>query len=95
MAVDIPSGIHADTGAVMGTALKSRCNSDVWLGKKWEQLFIREEAMGEKVLVEDIGFPEMALRRGRGREWQTGTGLCLMKKRRISAIFNGRKADSK
>ena len=48
VAVDIPSGIHADTGAVMGTALKSRCDCDFWLGKKWELPFTREEVMQEK-----------------------------------------------
>ena len=46
MAVDIPSGIHAGTGEVMGTALKA--DVTVTFGwEKWEQLFIREEAMGE------------------------------------------------
>ena len=47
MAVDIPSGIHADTGAVMGTALKA----DVTVTFGWEKMgtaLYPGEAMGER-----------------------------------------------
>ena len=60
VAVDIPSGIHADTGAVMGTALKA----DVTVTFGWEKMgtaLYPGRGYGGKVLVEDIGFPEMAL----------------------------------
>lgn len=31
LAVDMPSGIHSDTGAVMGTAVKADVIGDVWI----------------------------------------------------------------
>ena len=60
VAVDIPSGIHADTGAVMGTALKA----DVTVTFGWEKMgtaLYPGRSYAGKVLVKDIGFPEMAL----------------------------------
>ena len=60
MAVDIPSGIHADTGAVLGTALKA----DVTVTFGWEKMgtaLYPGRCYAGKVLVKDIGFPEMAL----------------------------------
>ena len=60
VAVDIPSGIHADTGTVMGTALKA----DVTVTFGWEKMgtaLYPGRSYAGKVLVKDIGFPEMAL----------------------------------
>ena len=60
VAVDIPSGVHADTGAVMGTALKT----DLTVTFGWEKMgtaLYPGRSYAGKVLVEDIGFPEMAL----------------------------------
>ena len=60
--------------------------------EKWERLFIREEAMQEKYLVEDIGFPEMASGKRRGRRWQTRMGFAY--ERRDLCCIPERKADS-
>ena len=60
VAVDIPSGIHSDSGAVMGIALKA----DVTVTFGWEKcgtvLFPGREYAGE-VVIGDIGFPQLAL----------------------------------
>lgn len=59
VAVDIPSGIHSDSGAVMGIALKA----DVTVTFGWEKcgtvLFPGREYAGE-VVIGDIGFPQLA-----------------------------------
>ncbi|MGI5946192.1 MAG: NAD(P)H-hydrate dehydratase [Lachnospiraceae bacterium] len=59
VAVDIPSGIHSDSGAVMGSAFRA----DVTVTFGWEKcgtvLFPGREYAGE-VVIGDIGFPELA-----------------------------------
>lgn len=61
VAVDIPSGIHSGTGAVMGIALKA--DETVTFG--WEKIgtavYPGRDYAG-KVAVADIGFPEEALK---------------------------------
>ena len=61
IAVDIPSGIHSGTGAVMGIALKA--DETVTFG--WEKIgtavYPGRDYAGN-VTVADIGFPEEALR---------------------------------
>lgn len=61
LAVDVPSGIHGDTGAVMGIALKA----DVTITFGWEKtgtaLYPGREYAG-LVKVCGIGFPESALK---------------------------------
>ena len=84
VAVDIPSGIHADTGAVMGTALKA----DVTVTFGWEKMgtaLYPGRSYAGKVLVKDIGFPEMALE-GEEEEGGDRNGLLPMK-RKIFATF--------
>lgn len=60
VAVDVPSGIHGDTGAVMGIALKA----DVTVTFGWEKtgaaLYPGREYAG-RVKVCEIGFPKSAL----------------------------------
>lgn len=60
VAVDVPSGIHGDTGTVMGVALRA----DVTVTFGWEKtgtaLYPGREYAG-RVKVCDIGFPETAL----------------------------------
>lgn len=60
VAVDIPSGIHGDSGQVMGIALKA----DVTVTFGWEKLgtmlYPGKEYAGE-VAAADIGFPQAAL----------------------------------
>lgn len=61
IAVDIPSGIHSGTGAVMGAALKA--DETVTFG--WEKIgtaVYPGKSYAGKVTVADIGFPEEALR---------------------------------
>ncbi len=60
VAVDIPSGIHADTGR-MGIALKA--DVTVTFGyEKWDSFSIRD-ALTAAVVVADIGFPPVSLER--------------------------------
>ncbi len=61
VAVDIPSGIHADSGQIMGIAFRA----DVTVTFGWEKLgtmlYPGKEYSG-RVVVVDIGFPEQSLR---------------------------------
>ena len=62
VAVDIPSGIHADTGEVMGIALKA----DVTVPFGYEKLgtlLYPGRAYSGAVVVADIGFPPVSLER--------------------------------
>ena len=56
LSVDIPSGIHSDTGQVMGTALKADVTVTFGYKKLGMLLYPGKEYAG-RVLVEDIGFP--------------------------------------
>lgn len=58
VAVDLPSGIHADTGQVMGIALKA----DVTVSFGYEKLgtmLYPGRSFSKRVVVADIGFPGM------------------------------------
>ena len=55
VAVDIPSGIHGDTGAVMGTAVKASVTVTFGYVKSGLLLYPGREYAG-RVWVEDIGF---------------------------------------
>ena len=91
VAVDIPSGIHADTGAVMGAALKA----DVTVTFGWEKMgtaLYPGRGYGGKVLVEDIGFPEIALD---GEEEESGRPeRAFAYEKEDLCHIPGRKADS-
>lgn len=56
VAVDIPSGISADTGEVMGIAVRAGCTVTFGLPKRGHLLHPGAEYTG-KLFVEDIGFP--------------------------------------
>lgn len=61
-AVDIPSGIHADTGAVMGAAVKA--DVTVTFGyEKFGTMLYPGRAYSGQVVVADIGFPAVSLER--------------------------------
>lgn len=60
-AVDVPSGIDATTGKVLGTAIKADYTVTFGVNKIGLVLFPGMQYAG-KVLVEDIGFPDMAIR---------------------------------
>lgn len=55
-ALDIPSGIHAGTGKVLGTAVKADCTITFGVNKRGLVLYPGCEYAGE-VMVGDIGFP--------------------------------------
>ena len=59
-ALDIPSGIHAGTGAVLGIAIKADCTITFGVNKIGLVLYPGCEFAGE-VLVADIGFPQKSV----------------------------------
>lgn len=62
VAVDISSGIHADTGAVMGTALKADVTVTFGWRKTGQLLYPGKEYTG-RLVVADIGFSEVSLQK--------------------------------
>ena len=70
VAVDIPSGIHSDTGKVMGTALKADLTVTFGFEKVGLALFPGKEYSG-RVAVKDIGFPVCPAERLPGRRYVT------------------------
>lgn len=61
VAVDIPSGISADTGQIMGEAVKADYTVTFGLPKRGHFLYPGAEYSG-KLFIEDIGFPDELLR---------------------------------
>ena len=59
VAVDMPSGVNADTGEVMGTAVRASVTITFGLNKIGIALYPGREYAGN-ILVRDIGFPERA-----------------------------------
>ncbi len=59
-AVDIPSGIHASTGKVMGSAIKADVTVTFGVNKLGLVLYPGCEYAGEVILT-DIGFPQIAI----------------------------------
>lgn len=59
-ALDVPSGIHAGTGAVLGTAVQADCTITFGVNKLGLVLYPGCEYAGE-VIVGDIGFPEVSV----------------------------------
>lgn len=84
--VDIPSGISADTGAVLGEAVKANQTITFGFGKLGLFLYPGYEYAG-KVSIEDIGFPIFAL-----TELSPKT-FCYTKKSLLS-LFPKRKSNS-
>ncbi|NLP16058.1 MAG: NAD(P)H-hydrate dehydratase [Clostridiales bacterium] len=60
--VDIPSGISADTGRVMNTAIKAECTITFGYMKQGLILYPGADYAG-RITVADIGFPDEALHR--------------------------------
>lgn len=58
-ALDVPSGIHAGTGAVLGTAVRAKCTITFGVNKLGLVLYPGCGFAGE-VLVGDIGFPSVS-----------------------------------
>lgn len=59
-ALDVPSGIHAGTGAVLGTAVRAQCTVTFGVNKVGLVLYPGCAYAGE-VIVGDIGFPEASV----------------------------------
>lgn len=59
-ALDVPSGIHADTGAVLGTAVRADCTITFGVNKLGLVMYPGCEYVGE-VIVGDIGFPSVSV----------------------------------
>ena len=59
LAVDMPSGIHSDTGAVMGTAVKADVTVTFGYEKMGSALYPGRGYCGQTEVC-DIGFPELS-----------------------------------
>lgn len=59
IAIDIPSGVHSDTGQIMGIALKATATVTFGYEKLGTVLYPGKSCSGE-VIVADIGFPEIS-----------------------------------
>ena len=66
VAVDLPSGIHSDTGQIMGMAF--RCDLTVTFGvEKLGTMLYPGREYANQVLIADIGFPSESIERVKGR----------------------------
>lgn len=74
VAVDVPSGIHSDTGRVMGAAV----NADVTVTFGWEKrgtvLYPGRDCAG-RVLVENIGFPPLSAAEQEAEDGEEGEAI--------------------
>ena len=86
VAVDIPSGIHASTGKVMGNAVKADITVTFGINKLGLVLYPGCEYAGE-VKVEDIGFPQLAVE-------QADIDTFCYEKEDIKQLLPERKRDS-
>ena len=85
-AVDIPSGIHASNGNVMGTAIKAAVTVTFGVNKLGLVLYPGCEYAG-KVITADIGFPQLSIEK-------TGLECFHYEKGDIKKYLPKRKADS-
>jgi len=76
VAVDIPSGVHGDTGAIMGAAPKCRVTVTFFRPKPGHFLLPGRELRGE-LIVADIGIPERVLAKIKPNTFVNGPELWL------------------
>jgi NAD(P)H-hydrate epimerase len=74
VAVDVPSGVHGDTGAILGAAPRCAVTVTFFRGKPGHHLFPGAETRGDLV-VADIGIPEAVLDDIRPRAYVNGEAL--------------------
>jgi hydroxyethylthiazole kinase-like uncharacterized protein yjeF len=72
--VDVPSGVHGDTGAVLGAATRCRLTVTFFRAKPGHLLLPGRELAGELVVV-DIGIPERVLQQIAPRTFANGPAL--------------------
>ena len=73
-AIDVPSGVHGDSGAVLGTAAAAALTVTFFLRKPGHLLMPGRELMGE-LLVADIGTPPEVLDSIAPATFENGPGL--------------------
>lgn len=78
VAVDIPSGIHSDSGAVMGIALRADITVTFGYEKLGTLLYPGRDYAGH-VIVKDIGFPKAAADR-------VHPGVCCYEEKDLAAV---------
>lgn len=91
VAVDIPSGIHGDTGRIMGTAVAA----DVTVTFGWEKMgtaLYPGRTYAGKVKVCEIGFPEQALHEA--EDMEGGSGYAVTYGEEDLSLIPGRPAYS-
>lgn len=76
VAVDIPSGVHGDTGTVLGVAARAKLTVTFFRRKPGHLLYPGRGLCGELVLA-DIGIPAAALHEISPRQFRNDSGLWL------------------
>ena len=89
LAVDIPSGIHGDTGHVMGVAVKAVVTVTFALPKRGLLMGAGVEHAGQ-ISVCDIGIPQDLIRQIPSKlHWQTSSEIALLLKHRAMNSHKG------
>jgi NAD(P)H-hydrate epimerase len=86
VAVDVPTGVNADTGEIMGTAVRADLTVTMVLPKRGLVLHPGASCAGA-VRVADIGIPPQAVER-------ENIGLSLLDSAAVSGTFGGRARDA-
>ena len=89
IAVDLPTGMNADTGAVEGPCVRAQLTVTFGARKAGLQFSPAREHVGE-LHVADIGFPEVAFRNAAPRFWMASDVLSGWLPQRPPAAFKNR-----